>query len=348
MKLSIVVSIYNGESFVQDLVRSLGPHVGGDVELVIVNDGSTDGTGNEIEKAALKYNLTVLTNPNMGLLGAQISGAKAAKGDYLYFMDVDDSLDPSFFEDIPELLESATPDILIFNARRVFTDHRRPIALRNQIRAGLYDKEEIRKDIIPNLFCTHDLYGERNLVTNIWVKVIRRSLYLSTVSAYKDERITVAEDLLASAVLFLKAESLFVLDKAYYNYLTNPQSVMNTYKKDFFEQTALVCRNLEALCDDPVYLAGVSYERCFFAVSAYYNEFFYKSSRSREEKRRVIEKMLGFAELKAALDKINMKEVKFPNTLILRLMRKNSVNSLMRLGCFIQIMSPVLRKFILS
>ena len=237
MKLSIVISIYNGERFVESCILSLSKNKTSEMEIIAVDDGSSDKTLDILTELGKKTQLKIVSIRNIGLPGSRIEGLLAASGDYIYFMDVDDTLSADFFVDIPKELECNHPDIVFFGAQRVFCDSRKSVKIDNNIAPGLYDRRGIAKDIIPNFFCTPDLYGKRNIITNVWAKVFKRDLLLSSLHLLKGRRIIVGEDLAISLSAALNAESISVLPyKAYYNYLTNSSSIMNTYKRDMKEE----------------------------------------------------------------------------------------------------------------
>ena len=268
MKLSIIVPVYNGAQFIKSCLNCILPHLNEDMELLFIDDGSTDSTKDVLCENKLKKQYRYITINNSGALNARIIGVETALGDYIYFMDVDDTLSADFFVDIPLELERNHPDIVFFGAQRVFPDNRKPIKLDNNVNSGFYDSSAIKEKLIPNFFCTPELYGKRNIITNVWAKVFKRDLLLSSLQPLKGKRIIVGEDLAISVSAALKAKSISVLPyKAYYNYLTNSSSIMNTYKKSMKEDTTWLCSYLETLSDDSEYIKGVQRERAFFAVS---------------------------------------------------------------------------------
>lgn len=90
MTLSIIIPVFNTEAYLEKCVLSC---LGGDSEIVIVNDGSTDGSPALARKLAGKHpGITVISQENAGLSAARNAGLRVAKGDYVWFVDSDDSL----------------------------------------------------------------------------------------------------------------------------------------------------------------------------------------------------------------------------------------------------------------
>lgn len=349
MKLSIVISIYNGERFVESCILSLSKNKTSEMEIIAVDDGSSDKTLDILTELGKKTQLKIVSIRNIGLPGSRIEGLLAASGDYIYFMDVDDTLSTDFFVDIPRELERNHPDIVFFGAQRVFCDSRKPVKIDNNIAPGIYDRRGIAKDIIPDFFCTPDLYGKRNIITNVWAKVFKRDLLLSSLHLLKGRRIIVGEDLAISLSAALNAESISVLSyKAYYNYLTNSSSIMNTYKRDMKEDTSWLCSYLESLSKNSEYIKGVQRERAFFAISTYYNEFFFKNTRTKRDKESVIDSLCSDSQLALAIKNLEMRKVGFPNNILLKLFLRKKKKTLMAIGTLIKALRPLLARFILT
>ena len=95
MNVSIVIPCYNQAPFVGEAIESALGQVGADVDVIVVNDGSTDGSPAIIDAfAAVDARIRVLSQPNMGLSAARNAGLDAARGTVVIFLDADDRLRP--------------------------------------------------------------------------------------------------------------------------------------------------------------------------------------------------------------------------------------------------------------
>lgn len=98
MKLSIVVPVYNVEKYVRNSIQSIieqGNNLFNEVELIIVNDGTKDKSIEQIQDLVDKYqNIKLINQDNQGLSMARNNGLEAATGDYIWFVDSDDWIDP--------------------------------------------------------------------------------------------------------------------------------------------------------------------------------------------------------------------------------------------------------------
>lgn len=122
MILSIVVPVYNVSQYLSKCLDSiLNQDIDkDDYEIIVVNDGSTDGSGEIAKEYAEKYsNITLINQENQGLSGARNSGIKVARGKYIQFVDSDDYLEPNVEKSLVEKMESENLDILRFNYQNV-------------------------------------------------------------------------------------------------------------------------------------------------------------------------------------------------------------------------------------
>lgn len=122
--LSIVVPIFNGAQHLQPFMASVEPYLAtGDVELILINDGSTDTTGALLDAvAAGQAAVRVLHLANGGQGRAKNTGALAANGGYLWFVDVDDVFEDEDAEPLLDVLRGGTHEVVLTGYRRVDVD----------------------------------------------------------------------------------------------------------------------------------------------------------------------------------------------------------------------------------
>ena len=116
MKYSIVIPVYNTEKYVSKALESLKNQTYKDIEVVIVNDGSTDNSESVIldfKKSNPSFNLVYKKNENAGPSTARNTGIDLATGDYICFLDSDDSYDVHLFEEIDKMISKDT-EIIYF------------------------------------------------------------------------------------------------------------------------------------------------------------------------------------------------------------------------------------------
>ncbi|WP_171045649.1 glycosyltransferase family 2 protein [Pseudoalteromonas rubra] len=99
MKISIVIPLYNKEKYIERCLKSIRKQVYQDFEIIIVNDGSTDGSADIVRKLALS-NLTLIDQKNSGVSAARNTGIAHANGEWIAFIDADDYWEPTYLEEM--------------------------------------------------------------------------------------------------------------------------------------------------------------------------------------------------------------------------------------------------------
>ena len=125
MKLSIIIPVYNVEQYLQSCVQSVITQTYQDLQVILVNDGSTDSSGILCDQLAQQDSrMQVVHKENGGLSDARNAGLKVATGDYVAFLDSDDVyLQNDGLEQLMALAQTDQPDVLLFQAVDVYAHH---------------------------------------------------------------------------------------------------------------------------------------------------------------------------------------------------------------------------------
>ena len=118
-KLSVIVPVYNVELYLEECIHSLLKQTYENLEIILVDDGSTDRSGEICENFALMHhNIRVVHQCNQGLPHARNTGIKAASGEYVCFVDSDDRVKSSMYETMIRALEDSEADMSVCNFER--------------------------------------------------------------------------------------------------------------------------------------------------------------------------------------------------------------------------------------
>lgn len=169
MKLSIIVPVYNLENYVSKTLDSLlSIRFSHDYEIIVVNDGSTDGSETVIRDYQQKTDkIRLFTIENGGVANARNVGIRQASGQYITFMDGDDTVEPDFYEKAVAELDRGGYDFVQGNYREVYEDRTVPIEYVKQDKV-IRDREEMMK-----LYLCPDCFQIYNCV---WSKVYQREI----------------------------------------------------------------------------------------------------------------------------------------------------------------------------
>lgn len=215
MRFSIIVPVYNAERFLNTCVDSVLADEGADWELILVNDGSSDGSGALCDEyAARDTRVRALHQENKGPGGARNTGLENAKGEYVLFADSDDALVPGAMEKLREAVEAHHPDILTFDYLADDGEgHLAPTKANNAP-----ENRSFRLAEHPEFL---------NSMPATWARLWKRSLYMEHNIRYP-QRAFYGEDLQTSCKLFALADSIVYLPEHLYRYLDRPGSLMNS------------------------------------------------------------------------------------------------------------------------
>ena len=114
IKLSVIIPVYNKVDYIRPCVESLLEQDFSDFETILVDDGSTDGSGKLCDELAIQHaQLTVYHTTNQGVTAARRHGVEQAKADYILFMDSDDALMPHALKTLYDTIEKTGADEVI-------------------------------------------------------------------------------------------------------------------------------------------------------------------------------------------------------------------------------------------
>ncbi len=117
MKVSVIIPVYNAEEYLFDCLESIYSQTYKDIEVIAVNDGSTDNSIEVLNEVRKKYpDLVVITQENRGPGAGRNNGLKVATGEYVYFSDSDDIHDPNMIEDCMKAIKKRDCDVVGFQA----------------------------------------------------------------------------------------------------------------------------------------------------------------------------------------------------------------------------------------
>lgn len=224
-KISIVIPVYNVEKYLQNCLDSVLAQTLTDIEIVCVDDGSTDNCGKILDKYVAKDSrIKVIHQENAGTHLARKAGVSASTGDYLMFLDSDDEFTPDACGKAYRAVKAADADILQFGMNiRFLIDI--PESQRKDLQTAFTPFEgtfEGRKQIFQTFFPNVDHICEYNIFTRIVLsmRIFRGNLCRKVFSELKDERLLVGEDGYACILnLYYANRITSIPDKLYiYNY----------------------------------------------------------------------------------------------------------------------------------
>lgn len=208
--ISIVVPIYNVEKYIPECVDSIIAQTYENIEIILVNDGSTDNSGSVCEEYAKKdARIKVIHKKNGGLSDARNAGIKIAKGEYIGFVDSDDWIETDMYEKLIKACLENNADISICGLFRDYVDKSIKCPSPNN---KVYSSENALKALIE---------GEE-LHDHAWSKLYKRSFF-DDVEYPKGK---LYEDVRTTYKLFLKSDVVVSIEDCLYHYRQRSGSIV--------------------------------------------------------------------------------------------------------------------------
>lgn len=238
--ISVLVPVYNIEKYIKHCLESIITQSYPYLQILLVDDGSTDNSGQICEDYARRdVRIRVVHKPNGGLVTARKAGLELAEGDYIGFVDGDDYIESGFYEKL--LLELLKTDADFVHGG--FVEEREngkmtyaPSAMR---------KINGEEDKIP-FFKEHVLHigGESELWTpSIWSKLFKADFIKKCYMHVPDE-LSYGEDMLAFCRCILESNQFILTPNAEYHYLIREDSISNQWSVNRFWQESNLCHEL--------------------------------------------------------------------------------------------------------
>lgn len=208
--ISVIIPAYNIEKYIERCVESVRQQNYTNLQIIIINDGSTDQTGKILDNLAKKdFRIKVLHNSNEGVSAARNAGLDVADGEYIGFVDGDDYIETVMYEKLIELVETYNADIAHCGYQMVFPDRVDLYYGTEQLK--IQDRTTGIKDLIEGTFVEPGLWNK------LYSKRVLSELRL-------DPAIKINEDLLLNYFAFSKSRKAVFYDKPYYHYMIRKNS----------------------------------------------------------------------------------------------------------------------------
>lgn len=219
MKLSIIIPVYNVEQYLQNCVQSVLTQTYQDLQVILVNDGSTDSSGILCDQLAQQDSrIQVVHKVNGGLSDARNAGLKVATGDYVAFLDSDDVyLQADGLAQLMAVAQAEQPDVLLFQAVDIYP-HR-------QSARKAYDTDYLATHTSIEVF--HQLVRTQSFNMSACFQLIRRDL-LEQHQIYFEKGL-LSEDVDWSLRLWRSVNKVRAINLPLYGYQHRDGSISTTY-----------------------------------------------------------------------------------------------------------------------
>lgn len=225
IKVSVIVPVYNTEPYLEKCLDSLVNQTLQEIEIICIDDGSTDGSSAILDKYTEKYSqMRVIHKENGGMVSARKTGEQIAVGKYIGYMDSDDWAEPDMYERLYRCAADYGAEMVTSG---YYLEGNYTSELLDSVTDGLYEGERMK------MLRENTIYYMEKKETGIRAsrccKLFLRGL-IQNLQFPVPEDISISEDKMQVLASILECNSVFVLKEAYYHYRINP--VSSTHKAD--------------------------------------------------------------------------------------------------------------------
>lgn len=232
IKVSVIVPVYNSEVFISRCLDSLVNQTLREIEIICINDCSTDLSLDILKKYKEKFNNRIVIidlDKNSGPGGARNKGIEKASGEYIGFVDSDDYVEPEMFEDMYKIANKGNYDL---------------------VDCG-YINNHVSKNVLNIRPCT---WGEltvekrKNLVANpgyMWSKIIKKNIFVDNNLKFRED--ITFEDVDFSRIICMYVNRVYGTDNIYYHYENRLDSITNSTR--IISKAEARKKAIESLCN---------------------------------------------------------------------------------------------------
>lgn len=267
-KYSLIIPVYQVEKYIKKCFDSIYKQIPSDVQVILIDDGSTDGSSAICDDYASVYSQTfVFHQANKGVASARNIGLSFAVGEYILWVDPDDWVSDDWFKTIDSVVSTHKPDIVVFDSKRLECDKETK---------EVYGRKPGFVDVTT--FCS-DIARDIRMLSGLPNKVIRRELYDDILF---DESKNMLEDYDVILPIVLKARAVYYVPSVLYFYNQRENSLVHSLapNKSFF---SVKMAEKRAQTASPEYRdaanVGIAVQAFLFCRNYYIDSSFYSAEK---------------------------------------------------------------------
>lgn len=231
-KISVVIPVYNVMEYVGQCIESVCKQTYKNLEIIIVDDGSTDGSGEVCQEYAKKDSrIKLIRQKNSGVVSARNAGINLATGTYIGFVDADDWIDEQMYESLVEASDNY--DLITSGYFKNYSNARDEICCFDIIPKGIYKGKEEMETIWGNM-----IYWENSFMRGFTVGICNKLFKLSIVKSFFSNistKLQSGEDLVFLYYYILKCNSIKITHQVHYHYRMRQGSATHSVNDTFLQ-----------------------------------------------------------------------------------------------------------------
>lgn len=244
IKISTIIPAYNCERYIEKCINSIYNQTYKNFETIIVDDFSQDSTYEICKKLQKKFNniKIIKLEKNMGVSDARNTGIKHAIGDYIHFIDSDDTIQENMYEEFASILQEHKYDIIISGINNIYDKKDKSVKEEPEFCIDCKNKKDIASAI------NNINHNDRTWFFNVvWNKLYKKDIITKNKIKF-DNSINLGEDFIFNIDYFKKINDMFIINKSMYNYyLRQEESLVKKFRTDVIYRRNKVYKSLANL-----------------------------------------------------------------------------------------------------
>ena len=307
-KISVIVPIYKAQDFLSKCVDSILAQDEKSLELVLIDDGSPDRSGEICDAYAEKdCRVRVIHQKNAGVSAARNAGIHAANGRYIGFVDSDDWIDSNMFSRLLKTAEETKADVVMCDATTVYSDGKIQADTITQLSGNqIFSKSDFKPSLLLEM------------AGSAW-----RCIYIN--DKYNDKLrkhplafplgVKFSEDRIFNLYAFGQADRVAYIKESFYNRYMNAGSAVHRFHADYFEAYKKAAAAIEKAIhdvweDDETLQKAYSHQFFAGALGAVCNYYYKTSPMTNAQRKAAVKRLCEDAQLQSALTKADSLERK--------------------------------------
>lgn len=230
-KISVIVPVYNVERYLERCINSLLNQTYSNLEIILIDDGSTDRSGQICDQYENRDEFVIIHKKNAGLGMARNTGLDAATGKYVTFVDGDDYIGLTHIEKMYALIIETNSDTCMAGHTKVYSNREESHL---NVCSGKVYKGNVKEQILPRM-CGANIYGKDYIEMSVCMVLLSNDIIKQNHLRFVSEREYVSEDLVFDFEYYPLSKSVCISDDVDYYYCDNEGSLTTKYRNDRFE-----------------------------------------------------------------------------------------------------------------
>lgn len=227
--ISVVITAYNNQPYLSKCIDSVITQTFNDIEIILVDDGSNDGTYEICEQyKRIDDRIRVFHIEHAGVTNARKYGVEKTFGEYISVIDGDDWLESEMLKKLYCAVKQHDADIAMCG--RIEESEAGAREVRQGFEAGYYDKRLLNNVIYPHMIVNGDFF-EWGIFPSLWDKLIKRSILIEAFGSDTEE-FPMGNDAVIAYPAMLISDSVVITDECLYHYRQNNSSMVHNVEHD--------------------------------------------------------------------------------------------------------------------